>query len=63
MELDAFQGEVIRRAEERDIEVPRHEAVYAILRPWAVRNRQRNEPTSSSPADKGHVDSEAADLR
>lgn len=38
MELDALQGAVVRHAEGIDVAVPMHEAVVAILRPWAERN-------------------------
>jgi 2-dehydropantoate 2-reductase len=38
MELEALHGSVVRRARDHDIPVPVSEAVYAILRPWAVRN-------------------------
>jgi 2-dehydropantoate 2-reductase len=40
MELEALHGSVVRRAERHDIPVPACEAVYAILRPWAVRNQE-----------------------
>jgi 2-dehydropantoate 2-reductase len=38
MELEALHGSVIRRARRHGILAPACEAVYAILRPWAVRN-------------------------
>ncbi len=38
MELEALQGELLRRARAHRVAVPRTEAVYAILRPWAARN-------------------------
>jgi 2-dehydropantoate 2-reductase len=38
MELEAFHGTVVRKADEHDVDVPRSRSVYAILRPWAVRN-------------------------
>jgi 2-dehydropantoate 2-reductase len=38
MELEALHGAVVRRALHHDIPVPVSETVYAILRPWAVRN-------------------------
>jgi 2-dehydropantoate 2-reductase len=38
MELEAFQGTVVRRADATDVAVPASEAVYALLRPWARRN-------------------------
>lgn len=38
MELEALHGFVARRASERGVPVPMSEAVYAILKPWAVRN-------------------------
>jgi 2-dehydropantoate 2-reductase len=42
MELDALQGTVVRKADEHDVEVPRSRAVYSILRPWAVKNRNES---------------------
>ena len=38
MEVEALHGAVRRRAEGNDVDVPATEAVYAILKPWAVRN-------------------------
>ncbi len=38
MELDALHGAVLRLAAGHGLEVPATEAVYRILRPWAVRN-------------------------
>lgn len=38
MELEALHGTVVRLARKHGIAVPMSEAVYAILRPWAVRN-------------------------
>lgn len=38
MELEVLQGELLRRARAHGVPVPRTEAVYAILRPWAVRH-------------------------
>ncbi len=43
MELEALHGTVVRKARENDVAVPTTEAVYAILRPWAVRNRRESE--------------------
>jgi 2-dehydropantoate 2-reductase len=40
MELEALHGTVVRRGKENGVSVPTNEAVYAILRPWAVRNRR-----------------------
>ena len=40
MELETLNGAVVRRGREHGIDVPMNEAVYAILRPWAVRNQQ-----------------------
>ncbi|WP_331235621.1 2-dehydropantoate 2-reductase [Natronorarus salvus] len=40
VELEALHGAVVRRGRENDVAVPANEAVYAILRPWAVRNRR-----------------------
>jgi 2-dehydropantoate 2-reductase len=39
MELEALHGFVVRRAAEHGVPVPMSEAVYAILKPWAVRNK------------------------
>jgi 2-dehydropantoate 2-reductase len=38
MELEALHGFVVRRAAQHGLTVPTSEAVYAILKPWAVRN-------------------------
>lgn len=38
IELEALHGAVVTRAATHDVAVPMTEAVYAILRPWAVRN-------------------------
>lgn len=38
MELEALHGAVVNRAAAHDVAVPMTEAVYSILRPWAVRN-------------------------
>ena len=38
MELEALHGLVVRRAAEHGVPVPMSQAVYAILKPWAVRN-------------------------
>jgi 2-dehydropantoate 2-reductase len=43
MELEALHGSVIRRARRHGIRVQACEAVYAILRPWAVRNEASGE--------------------
>lgn len=40
MELEALHGAVVRRGRENDVAVPMNEAVYACLRPWAVRNQR-----------------------
>ena len=40
MELEALHGLVVRRAAEHGVPVPMTEAVYAILKPWAVRNEE-----------------------
>jgi 2-dehydropantoate 2-reductase len=40
MELEALHGLVVRRAAEHGVPVPMTEAVYAILKPWAVRNQR-----------------------
>ena len=40
MELEALHGTIVRRAKENEVEVPMNEAVYAILQPWAQRNRR-----------------------
>jgi 2-dehydropantoate 2-reductase len=38
MELEALHGAVVRRAARRGVPVPANEAIYAVLRPWALRN-------------------------
>jgi 2-dehydropantoate 2-reductase len=38
MELEALHGYVVRRAAAHGVPVPMSEAIYAILKPWAVRN-------------------------
>jgi 2-dehydropantoate 2-reductase len=38
MELEALHGTIVSRARRHGIPVPVSEAIYAILRPWAVRN-------------------------
>jgi 2-dehydropantoate 2-reductase len=40
MELEALHGLVVRRAAEHGAPVPMSEAVYAILKPWALRNER-----------------------
>ncbi|HEX2774228.1 MAG TPA: 2-dehydropantoate 2-reductase [Micromonosporaceae bacterium] len=41
MELDALHGTVIRRAARAGVPVPASDAIYAILRPWELRNEPR----------------------
>jgi len=38
MELEALHGAVVRRAARRGVPVPANDGMYAILRPWALRN-------------------------
>jgi 2-dehydropantoate 2-reductase len=40
MELEALHGAVVRRAARRGVPVPVNDAIYGILRPWALRNEQ-----------------------
>jgi 2-dehydropantoate 2-reductase len=40
MELEALHGFVVRRAAEHGVPVPTSQAIYAILKPWAVRNER-----------------------
>jgi 2-dehydropantoate 2-reductase len=40
MELEALHGSVVRRAKQHGVPVPMSEAVYALLSPWASRNRR-----------------------
>jgi 2-dehydropantoate 2-reductase len=42
MELEALHGTVVSRARRHDISVPVSEAIYAFLKPWAVRNEAGN---------------------
>jgi 2-dehydropantoate 2-reductase len=39
MELEALHGFVVRRAAEHGVPAPMSEAIYAILKPWAIRNQ------------------------
>jgi 2-dehydropantoate 2-reductase len=41
MELDALHGTVIRRAARAGVPVPANDAIYAVLRPWELRNEPR----------------------
>ena len=41
MELETLHGTVIRRAARLGVAVPACEAIYGILRPWALRNERR----------------------
>ncbi|WP_436347364.1 2-dehydropantoate 2-reductase [Natronorubrum sp. FCH18a] len=43
MELGALHGSVVRHAADAGVDVPMNEAVHAILRPWAERNRRRKD--------------------
>ena len=43
MEIEALHGEVVRRGQEHEVDVPMNEAVYAILQPWAERNQQERQ--------------------
>ncbi|MQB00805.1 MAG: 2-dehydropantoate 2-reductase [Actinobacteria bacterium] len=47
MELEALHGTIVRSARQHDIPVPVSETVYAILRPWAVRNEAASAPDGS----------------
>ena len=40
MELEGLHGFVVRRAEKHGLAVPTTQAIYAILRPWAIRNQR-----------------------
>jgi 2-dehydropantoate 2-reductase len=44
MELEALHGELVRRALNHGVAVPATQAIYAILRPWAVRNASSADP-------------------
>jgi 2-dehydropantoate 2-reductase len=41
MELEALHGEVVRTAREHGVDAPMHEAVYAVLAPWAERTARQ----------------------
>ena len=47
MELEALHGAVVRAAEAEGVDVPMTEALYAVLRPWAVRNDRLAEERES----------------
>ena len=49
MELDALHGFVVRRAAEHGAPVPMTEAVYAILKPWAIRNQHTETRVNLQP--------------
>jgi 2-dehydropantoate 2-reductase len=38
MELDGLHGTVVKRGRKHDVPVPVCETIYALLRPWAIRN-------------------------
>jgi len=38
MKLDALHGAVVRKAERHGLSVPMNHAIYALLRPWALKN-------------------------
>lgn len=40
MELEALHGTVVRRAAAHGIPAPANEVIYAVLRPWALRNER-----------------------
>lgn len=40
LELDALHGELLRRAQHHDLDLPACEVVYALLKPWELANRQ-----------------------
>jgi 2-dehydropantoate 2-reductase len=40
MELEALHGTAVRRAGQLGIAAPANEAIYAILRPWALRSER-----------------------
>jgi 2-dehydropantoate 2-reductase len=40
MELEAIHGAVVRRAQKLGLDVPVTEAIYALLKPWALRNER-----------------------
>jgi 2-dehydropantoate 2-reductase len=42
MELEALHGTVVRRAARLGVPAPASEGIYAILRPWALRNEDAN---------------------
>ncbi|MGH2779044.1 MAG: ketopantoate reductase family protein [Actinomycetota bacterium] len=44
MELEALHGTIVRRARRHGIPVPVSQAIYAILKPWAVRNEAALSP-------------------
>jgi 2-dehydropantoate 2-reductase len=46
MELEALHGEVVRRARSNRVPVAVTETIYALLRPWAIRNERAVPPRS-----------------
>jgi len=45
MELEALHGTVVRLAEKHGIPAPASEAIYALLKPWAIRNERGKSTT------------------
>jgi 2-dehydropantoate 2-reductase len=58
MELDALHGAVVRAGREQGIAVPMTEAVYSILRPWAVRNERDGDADPIEPSMQGGADAD-----
>lgn len=40
MELEALHGALVKKANEHNVSAPRSRTIYAILRPWALKNAQ-----------------------
>jgi len=53
MELEALHGSVVGRARRHGVDVPACQAVYAILRPWALRNERGAEPAGGQEMASG----------
>jgi 2-dehydropantoate 2-reductase len=57
MELEALHGLVVRRAAQHGVPVPMSEAIYAVLKPWALRNqRPAGAPTAEGSGAPGDAD-------
>ena len=50
MELEALHDTVVRHAAKHGVAVPANEAIYAVLRPWALTERARRRHPELTPS-------------